>query len=204
LNKSTSIALSDLMSALMMTFLFISVAFLAELENSSLNFNEKLNKALVEEFNADLDKWKAEITEDNVVRFFAPFSMGSTSVPRNFKSVLSEFCPRYVHLLTSDELIEYIKEVKVEGHTSKGWNKYTGRKQSFLNNMNLSKDRANNVLAYCYMLLDESIELNRSWFESNVHASGLASSYPILIDGIISNELSRRVDFMVVPKVTIK
>ena len=44
------------------------------------------------------------------------------------------------------------------------------------------------------------VKLNRSWLENFFHANGLASSKPIIIDGDVSAHLSRRVDFMVVPK----
>ncbi|WP_207064068.1 OmpA family protein [Motiliproteus sp. SC1-56] len=201
MNRTSSIGLADLMSALMMTFLFIAIAFLAKLEQSTITFVEKLNHALHEEFDPDLQRWKAEITPDNVVRFHSPFKLGSNEIPEVFKAVISEFCPRYIRVLASDNLKQGIKEVKVEGHTSHGWNKGTASEDAFINNMRLSQERATNVLSYCYLMEDPVIKSNRDWLEKNFHANGLAYSKPIYIKGRVSSRLSRRVDFMVIPKI---
>jgi len=196
--------LADMMSALMMVFLFISIAFLAQLEQSYISVTKELNTALHDEFDQDLERWKAQITDDNVVSFHAPFLVGSTSIPEDFKGILREFCPRYVKLLTQDAYIDGIQEVKVEGHTSKGWNQYTSPEDSFIKNIELSQQRAVNVLSFCYLLEDTNIYLNREWLEQFFHANGLASSKPIYVDGRISDDLSRRVDFMIAPKLNSK
>ena len=200
MNKTVSMGLADMMSALMMVFMFISIAFLAQLEQSHISFAKELNTALHKEFGRDLQRWKAQITSDNVVRFHAPFKVGSTEIPDGFRSVLKEFCPRYIKVLVNEDFIEGIQEVKVEGHTSKGWNKHTSPESSFINNIELSQQRAINVLSFCYLLKDKSISNNREWLETYFHANGLASSKPIYVGGYISANLSRRVDFMVIPK----
>jgi chemotaxis protein MotB len=200
MNKSASMGLADMMSALMMVFMFISIAFLAQLEQSHMTFTKALNTALHAEFDQDLARWKAQITDNNVVRFHAPFSVGGTNIPEYFKGILKEFCPRYVKILVKDEYIDGIQEVKVEGHTSKGWNKYTSSENSFINNIELSQQRAVNVLSFCYLLEDSNISLKREWLEKYFHANGLASSSPIYVDGHVSSNLSRRVDFMIIPK----
>lgn len=188
----------------MMTFLFISIAFLAQLEQSAITFVEKTNQALHKEFDSDLNRWKAEITPDNVVRFHSPFELGSNKIPLSFQTVISEFCPRYIMVLTSSELKDGIKEVKVEGHTSNGWNRNTSSESSFIKNMMLSQERATNVLSYCYLLNHPIIESNRRWLEINFHANGLASSKPIYVNNKISSKFSRRVDFMVIPKINLE
>jgi chemotaxis protein MotB len=165
-----------------------------------MTFTKELNKALHDEFGEDVGRWKAEITGENVVRFHAPFLLGSTTIPDGFKGVLKEFCPRYIKVLVQDEFIDGIQEVKVEGHTSKGWNKHTNPEDSFIKNVELSQQRAINVLSFCYLLKDPNISLKREWLEKYFHANGLASSKPVFIEGEISTDLSRRVDFMVIPK----
>tara|TARA_B110000196_G_scaffold293833_1_gene282414 strand:- start:2628 stop:3254 length:627 start_codon:yes stop_codon:yes gene_type:complete len=200
MNKTVSMGLADMMSALMMVFMFISIAFLAQLERSHISFTKELNTALHNEFDQDLERWKAQITSENVVRFHAPFMIGSTAIPNAFQNVLKEFCPRYIKVLVKDDFINGIQEVKVEGHTSKGWNKHTSPESSFINNIELSQQRAINVLSFCYLLEDKNITLNREWLEQFFHANGLASSKPIYIDDHISANLSRRVDFMIIPK----
>lgn len=200
MNKSASVSLADMMSALMMSFMFIAIAFLAQSEQRHITFSQVLNEALHDEFDPDLVRWKAEITEENVVRFRAPFLVGSTVIPSSFQSVLKEFCPRYINVLVQDRLLHGIQEVIVQGHTSKGWNKITGANQSFINNIELSQKRAVNVLSLCYLLDDTHIASNRLWLESHFHANGLASSQPIYVGRDVSASLSRRVEFMVVSK----
>ena len=200
MNKSASMGLADMMSALMMIFMFISIAFLAQLEQSHMTFTKDLNKSLHNEFDQDMARWKAEITDVNVVRFHAPFLLGSTTIPDDFKVVLKEFCPRYIKVLMQEAFIDGIQEVKVEGHTSKGWNKHTSHENGFIKNIELSQQRAINVLSFCYLLEDPNISLKREWLEKYFHANGLASSKPVFIEGHISTDLSRRVDFMIIPK----
>ena len=202
MNKNASLGLADMMSALMMSFMFISIAFLAQIEQGHVTFKQALNEVLHEEFDSDLVRWKAEITDDNVVRFHAPFLVGSTQIPEGFQSTLKEFCPRYISVLVKDKLIKGLQEVIVQGHTSKGWNQITGAEQSFINNIKLSQKRAVNVLSFCYLLEDQKITENRPWLESYFHANGLASSRPVYINGDISKSFSRRVEFIVVAKLT--
>ena len=198
MNKPSSLALSDMMTALMMIFMFISVSVLAELEQEERTFTKELNEALNGEFSGDLLRWRAEITEDNIVRFKAPFEVGSTEIPNDFEDVLAEFCPRYIAVLTRDQFLNGIAEVKVEGHTSKGWNRQTSSEDAFINNIELSQQRAVNVLSFCYLLKEEGIATNRAWLETFFHANGLASSRPMFVRGEVSNALSRRVEFTVV------
>lgn len=198
MHKETSLSLADMMSALMMVFMFISLAFLAELEKSEKTFTRELNKALHKEFNKDLYRWKAEITPNNVVRFRAPFTVGSAEIPDDFTDTLEQFCPRYVTLLAKANFSNKISEIRIEGHTSKGWNDQTSPEESFIKNMQLSQQRATSVLSYCYLLKNAAISKKRSWMETRFQASGLASSDPIYAGNIISNELSRRVDFIVI------
>jgi outer membrane protein OmpA-like peptidoglycan-associated protein len=200
MNKTASLGLGDMMSALMMVFMFISIAFLAQMEQSHLTFIKELNEALHEEFDPDLERWTAEITDQNIVRFQAPFDVGSTTISVEFQSVLEEFCPRYISVLRSDKFTGGIQEVKVEGHTSHGWNRVTKAEQAFINNIELSQRRAVNVLSYCYLLQDKEIVESRNWLETYFHANGLASSRPIYDQGQVSNALSRRVEFTVVSK----
>ena len=67
--NSQWINIADVMSALMMIFMFLSVTFIYELQNSRETYRSDLNAALHDEFGKDLERWKAEITPENIFRF---------------------------------------------------------------------------------------------------------------------------------------
>ena len=98
-NDTSWVNIADVMSALMMIFMFIAIAFLYQILNEKEIYKVQLTKALHEEFDEDLKKWKAVITDDNIIRFDSPFSMGSDELPKSFEMILEEFFPRYIKLL---------------------------------------------------------------------------------------------------------
>jgi chemotaxis protein MotB len=197
------INIADIMSALMMMFMFISVSFLFKLQNEREIYRVELNQALHKEFDKDLKKWGAEITDNNIFRFNSPFTTGNDKIPDNYKENLRSFFPRYVHLLTNDMFKNEISEIRVEGHTSNSWGKDYSSRNIYLNNMKLSQQRANKVLTYSYKLDNKIIYLNQSWLEKHLMANGMSYSNPLYIDKektIIDHKKSRRVEFKVVLK----
>jgi len=201
-NETSWTNIADVMSALMMIFMFIAVAFLYQLENEKEIFKVSLNEALHEEFGKDLSRWKATITPDNIVRFDSPFATGESEVPDAFKLILDEFFPRYTKLLTKPYFKDEIVEVRVEGHTSRDWGAEVDPKKIYLLNMDLSQKRASNVLAYCYSLYEDTIMRNRQWLEEKLRANGMAFAKLLYEkDGVTQDKnQSKRVDFMVVAK----
>ncbi len=208
------INISDMMSGLMMVFLFIAIAFMIQIQSEQQAVKEiamtyrksqqALNHDLHKEFEKDLKNWGAEITKENVFRFNSPevlFSAGSSEISNKFKAILDNFFPRYIKLLSSKKYFDEIDEIRIEGHTSYGWNSTTSKQDIYLNNMQLSQARANNVLTYCYNLQNEEIDTNREWLEKKFRANGM--SFAKLIykkDGTQDNIKSRRVEFKVLTK----
>ncbi len=202
-DNNSWINIADIMSALMMIFMFISIAFLYQILNEKEIYKVSLNQALHEEFDKDLDNWQAAITEDNIMRFDSPFQTGSALIPEDFKKILDDFFPRYIKVLTKDKFKKEIEEVRVEGHTSYGWGTLEDKKLIYLNNMDLSQQRASSVLAYCYSLENPFIDNIRKWLEENLRANGISFSKPLFAGksgGIIDNESSKRVEFKVLTK----
>ena len=201
-NENTWMNIADVMSALMMIFMFIAIAFLYQILNEKEVYKVQLNKALHKEFDNDLEAWKAYITDDNIIRFNAPFKTGDDSIPEEFNSVLFEFFPRYIKVLTLKEFKSEIEEIRVEGHTSNGWGKAV-QKQSYIYNMNLSQKRASNVLTHCYNIDDDMIINNIKWLQVNLRANGMSFSKLLYQDDekTIQDKIrSRRVEFRVVTK----
>ena len=201
-NDTSWVNIADVMSALMMIFMFIAIAFLYQILNEKEIYKVQLNKALHEEFDEDLKKWKAVITDDNIIRFDSPFSMGSDELPKSFEMILEEFFPRYIKLLSNKQFVKEIDEIRVEGHTSNGWGE-ASQKESYLYNMDLSQKRASNVLKYCYNLENGTISDNIKWLQKNLRANGMSFSnllYKDDVKTIQDEDRSRRVEFKVVTK----
>ena len=99
------ISVSDLMSGLMMVFLFISIALMrhALIERDKIkevavayqNSQVALYDALLLEFKRDLVRWNAEIDRDTLAfQFKSPdilFGLGSSTMRPEFKAVLNGF-----------------------------------------------------------------------------------------------------------------
>jgi outer membrane protein OmpA-like peptidoglycan-associated protein len=182
--------------------MFISISFLYQLLSEKENYKKELNKALHKEFDKDLVKWQALITDDNIMRFNSPFPTGGANVPQAFYEILQDFFPRYIKVLSNAKFKSEIEEIRVEGHTSNGWGNVSEAKEVYLKNMHLSQERASNVLSLCYGLDDFFIRSNIKWLEANLRANGMAFSKPLYVDGSKTEdtERSKRVEFKVITK----
>lgn len=194
---------ADLMSILMMVFMFLGILFLYKLKATKISFQKELNIALNNEFGKDLDDWSAIITNDNIIRFKAPFKIGDINLTEKYKNILKDFFPRYIKLLTSDNLKQKINEIRIEGHTSYGWAFVDDINQIYLKNMKLSQERSYNVLNFVYTLDNQIINKNHEWLIQRLRSNGLSYSKPVYkdIDGTIIDEInSKRVEFIVISK----
>jgi len=207
-SDSQWISISDLMSVLMMIFLFIAISYMMDVvkEKDKIkeiavaynNLQTKLYDDLKLEFDKDIIKWNAEIDKQTLsVKFNAPevlFNTGSSILKKDFKKILDDFFPRYIKILTKKEYNNDIVEIRIEGHTSSEWKLNVSKDEAYFFNMNLSQDRTRKVLEYVL----NNKELNsKEWAKTKLTANGLSSSKPILKNGIEDKEKSRRVEFRV-------
>ena len=202
-------SISDIMSGLMIVFMFIAVTFMMQVQNEQRQKNEmiynyvevkhEIYDALFEEFKDDLQKWNAELDEETLtLRFKEPdilFGVGSDILTPKFQEILNDFFPRYVKVISQDAYKEYIDEIRIEGHTDPFWAGAQTRRQEYLNNMNLSQSRTRAVLTYAVNM--PALENNLEWIIRRINATGLSSSQPIMTGGAVDAKLSRRVDFRI-------
>lgn len=208
--KENSLAITDIMSGLMMVFLFIAVVFMLHIQRQKDAMvdiaklyeqnREQLYIQLIEEFESDLIVWNAEILEDNTVRFNAPkvlFEHGSNSLRSKFKSILDNFFPRYIKILQQYQ--KDIIAVRIEGHTSSDWgDANTPVNIRYLKNVQLSQQRALSTLEYCYSLLVDN-DNKREWLQKVIQANGLSFAKRVINSDGSENKLkSRRVEFKVI------
>ncbi len=206
--ESEWVSISDLMSVLMIIFLFIAISYMHNVQQNQLNVKKvavayqelqtDLYLELWEEFKEDLSSWKAVIEKETlIIRFEEPevlFGIGSSELSEKFQLILNDFFPRYVSIISSDKYRNNIEEIRIEGHTSSEWNGESEEMEAYFNNMRLSQNRTRSVLKHCLELIQEPLIL--TWSQQHVTANGLSSSHLITNnEGIEDKQKSRRVEF---------
>lgn len=150
------IVLADLMTVLMVIFLFIAVSYMIKV-NEDKKKQEKIltdyktsKVALLKELNTEFKedfkktKWNAVLdSTDLSIKFIDErilFDNDKSDLKPEFKNILSDFFPRYLKIIMKPKYIDKIAEVRVEGHTSP-----IGE---YIHNLELSQNRTRNVIAY--------------------------------------------------------
>jgi outer membrane protein OmpA-like peptidoglycan-associated protein len=217
------IPLSDLMTGLMMIFMLVAVVFMVQVELQRKraeearaeaeqkahvmrdvaeqydNIRNQLYEDLHREFASDLPKWKAALDPDLSIRFDEPevlFDTGKSVLKPQFASILSDFFPRYVKILSGSKYRGNIEEIRIEGHTSTIWAGQANPDDAYFHNMELSQSRTRSTLEFV-LLLPQVAEQKR-WLIAHVTANGLSSSHLRLnADGSENRDGSQRVEFRV-------
>ncbi len=214
-------SISDIMSGLMMVFLFISVsyAYVASEQSKTLeeqaeqlreqneqisglvfeweDYNRLIYEDLNSEFGVQLEEWNAEIQQDTLsIRFKDPeilFATGRSDISPKFREILQDFWPRYINVLQRYD--DSIREVRIEGHTSSEWGS-VNQDESYFRNMALSQSRTRTALQTCYDFTPPDL---LSWVRNNVTANGMSFSKLVIdANGNEDVEQSRRVEFTIV------
>ncbi|MBR3621902.1 MAG: hypothetical protein IKN43_00940, partial [Selenomonadaceae bacterium] len=100
-------SISDLMTGLMVVFIFICLGFLYQLNQNQRNYNmlkDQIYEDLQKEFKPEeIARWGTNINPDTLtVSFVEPsvfFANNDAAVNAHFQQVLTEFFPRYVKAL---------------------------------------------------------------------------------------------------------
>lgn len=216
------ISISDLMSGLMLIFLFIAIIYmqpLVEQKNKAIEDKAKLEavqssirqiavawteseadiyNALHDEFKEDLARWNAELDKNSlIIRFKSPevlFDTNSASLKPEFKAIIDDYFPRYLQVLDKYKIA--IDEVRIEGHTSSEWAPDTPRLEAYFKNMDLSQQRTRSVLEYALKL--PKVQPYQDWAIKHVTANGLSSSRTLTNSaGNEDFDASRRVEFRI-------
>ena len=204
------IAVSDLMSGLMLLFLLVAVMYLVivERKNDEIervvvlyeDLRDELYADLMAEFDADLPRWGAQLDSDLRLRFTNTdllFEEGESDLKSEFASILQDFFPRYLAILTADRYRDDILEVRIEGHTSSAWARAVTSDEAYMRNMALSQERTRSTLGFLLGLT--SVAYEKDWLRAKLTANGLSSSQTILdAVGVEDEQRSRRVEFVVV------
>jgi outer membrane protein OmpA-like peptidoglycan-associated protein len=217
--ESHWIPLADLMTVLMVIFLFMSISYMALMEKRQKEQNKifkdyeeskvDLYKELNEALKSDFKKWNLKLERDLSIKFINPqvlFKEGSSDITPYFQTILSEFLPKYISVVIQKKYKEKIAEIRIEGHTDTKPIKISG--DPYIDNMKLSQDRGRNVLAFlrsqnCFNNLQPT-EKDRLqyWLTANGLSYGrtVDKEYKLSFDSKkpIDNDKSRRVEFRIV------
>lgn len=204
------LTISDLMSGLMVVFLFIAVAFMRykehendKIKNIAIAYEKNqttIHKALQDEFKLDLKKWNASINGETLsFEFNSPevlFKTGSSEINHHFKQILQDFIPRFLNIL--EQFKPSIQEVRIEGHTSSEWQQEKNQNTAYFKNMQLSQERTLSILKYSYYIPQVS-KKQKEWIKSSFVAVGFSSSKIIITsEGKEDKQRSRRVTFRII------
>ena len=221
MNKKDSfwIPYSDLMTVLMVIFLFISLSYMGLVQFQRKEQDkifedykitkENLLKELQQTFKKDKKRWNLELDEDLSIKFTNPqvlFDEGKSDISPKFQNILIDFLPKYLNVVMQDKYNSKIAEIRIEGHTNtKPFNK---TKDPYIENMELSQNRARNVLSFirqqeCFIKLGTfKKERLQYWLTAN----GLSFGRTIDANGkltfnshkAIDQNKSKRVEFRIV------
>ena len=209
-------SVSDLMTGLMIIFLFVAVAYMIKVQDNQsvlddyVETKQKLHERLVNEFKGDTARWKMVVGKDLSMKFKEPevlFAQGSGEIKPKFMEILNEFIPKYLHILLTDSLRDRIQEIRIEGHTD-DLRMVNYGKDPYLSNVLLSQERAYNVLKYIREMpsfenyTPEQKKLLDFWFTANGLSYGKAldthEGFAALSGDSIDKAKSRRVEFRIV------
>lgn len=201
-DDSQWLPISDLMSGLMVLFLFIAISLMLEVRQVAETHQEnqdKIYKALIKEFEQDLPKWGAEIDKKTLtLSFKSPellFETGQSTLKPNYQVILSDFFPRYMKVIDAHK--DNIQEIRIEGHTSSEWTTGVDNNTAYFENMRLSQDRTRAVLQYVYHI--PSVQNYQGWIKENLAAVGLSSAKIVKDNNNQENkEASKRVTFRII------
>lgn len=187
------LSVSDLMTGMMMIFLFIAIAYIKKAQDNQsvlwkfVDNKTELHDKLVESFHSEFKNNTVSIKGDLTMRFENAevlFEMGSDQLTPEFENTLNEVMPKYLNILLKDSMRYKIKEIRIEGHTDIA--AYPALNEDpYMANLILSQRRAYNVLAYIRGMKEYNSfdSLDRQQLDQWFTASGFSYSRALDKDG---------------------
>lgn len=217
-NESNWISFSDIMTGLMVIFMFIAISFMYEVQqkiegisNPFIEFKaakDSIYSAINREFSDDFKEWNVELEKDLTIKFSnldVLFEKDSHELRHDFKTILKDFFPDYLRILQDEDFTNKIDEIRIEGHSDNSG--------EYLYNLELSQQRAAEVLRYIrennYFkdpLDSQELPLLEYWITANGYSYGRTldsnKEFTFFSTLPMDSSLSRRVEFKVILKNT--
>ncbi len=192
------LSIGDLMSSILIIFILLFV-FQIQHVNNELKKKEDVIEELTSVKNKIIAKLRSEFEKEDMKIDIDPltgaikldekilFNTGEFKLKDEGKEYLKIFIPKYVKIILGDrEIKDEISQIIVEGHTDD-----VG---SYIYNMNLSQQRAFEVIQYIYKEMNDFP--NRKELQKYITANGRSKIQLIKNDdGTVNKGKSRRVEF---------
>lgn len=200
-------SVSDLMTGLMVIFLFVSIAYMVRANRliqqrkqeltEYVDTKNKLYDELHETFKQQIGNDVLAINNDLSMRFAKAeslFDNGQWNVSTRFENTLREVIPTYMNVLLHDSLRSHIKEIRIEGHTD---TRPFGSSDNdpYLSNLELSQKRAREVVK-CVRLIcaDNFEEREQKQIEEWLTAVGYSYTHALDSLGNYASESGKPID----------
>jgi len=205
-NEESWISTSDMMTGLMMIFLFISIIYISKVKSivgEVQDTQDIICNELREEFRKEENTWRMISCENGLVVKFENdgyFLPREKNLTPEFEDLLEDFYPRFKFIIW--KYIEDINELRIEGHASSEASVEGGPLGKYIYNTDLSQGRSWEVMKFVLNLPqinknDQYLE----WSYGNLTAHGMSSSVPITYEnGNENRKASRRVEFRIKTK----
>lgn len=155
-------SVSDLMTGLMVIFLFIAIAYMIRVRDDISEYKdtkEEIYNRLKDKFtDNEMANGTISVNPDLSMRFLqatTQFSSGQRTLPQSFEITLDTIIPKYLDVLVGldDTLKSKLKEIRIEGHTDDvGFPQIN--KDPYRANLILSQERARNVLFHILDIIE--------------------------------------------------
>lgn len=199
------LSVSDLMTGLMVIFLFVAIAYISKVNEHTevlaeyIEARQKLHDKLVDKFKSDTARWEMTIGRDLSLRFTNPtvlFHAGSWDLTPTFCNILDEFLPQYFDILLADSLKNNISEIRIEGHTDP--TPFPSLSSDpYIANVILSQRRSLSVLQYFRSMpafrkyTSEQQKMLEYWFTAN----GLSYGRTLDIENQLTYDSGKAIDY---------
>ena len=198
-------SVSDLMTGLMIIFLFIAISYMSKVGHDVSQYVDT-KRILFDSLQHITDRAQPgtlEMDSDLTMRFLKAETLfdGGQSEPNDeFKERLRKVMPTYLRIIMNmdDGIKKNIKEIRVEGHSDPSGFKDRS-KDSYRENLKLSQDRARAVLFYIFDIAKDEhfTEEEIQMFEHLFTANGYSYSRALDKDGnfVYDNKKATDIDF---------
>lgn len=217
------ISFSDIMTGLMVIFMFIAISYIMEVQKKQYevenilenyeNIKDSIRQDLVFLLNEELAEWQGYIEYDSTnlsIKFIGQdiqFTGNSDIIRSKFREILDDFIPPYLEVIAQEKYKDKIAEVRIEGHANK-ISVSNLNASHYMWGVMWSQQRAKRVLEYVVKtpkfrsLPPSTQDRLEFWLVANGYGYGRTvdkhGAYTEISDEPICEECSRRVEFRII------
>ncbi len=202
------ISYADLMTCLMIIFVFIAYIFI--INYKAVETTEKSDKEIVfqallaQGINMD-ENGNIFISDDS--KEYVSFQQGKSVLNEKDQKLLDGFIPKLIYgIYYNEEAKKIVKEIRIEGYSSTEWKKNSTAEEKYIKNMELSQQRTMTVVNSFFnnKILQKNFQQDKEmlkWVLQHLTANGFSSSNIVKDEkGKEDRKKSRRVTFSILYK----